>query len=503
MALGNLGGNDMMTAGMALGLSPQMAQSRAARMAQMQARRATGSATARMAQLNATRGNVGMLPVEQAGQYLNPTPTLTAQDLASMPPDAASRSIGRMLPSAATPAALAQQMGPSAGGPAVVAQDLVGMTPDAASRALARAGTSVESVAPGVMPPVQALGPSAVPLGPGLPAAETALGPALPAVASPSAAGAVAGAAETAGAKNAGKLATMFGEGGRFAEGSLGRAGLYGAAGVLGGQLVNKVWHNENTSADSALAGAATGAGIGAGIGSFVPIPGVGTGVGALLGGLAGGAIGAFGPKNTGAHAVASQFATESKKLEDLIASSNLDPLIANDLRRQLPAMTYGAQSKADIKTAAQQIAASIPGLMQQQSQAAYANTQQQQNDQNKMMAIQAMFGPMLNDSLAGARTSAANANQEYRHLADNMQTVDPRIADLYRARGATLETAGNNVAAGYAAQAAMAPYTAQQNLADQVVQRTNNSTVRALANDLSAQTRAQLTQTLVPGVTR
>lgn len=289
----------------------------------------------------------------------------------------------------------------------------------------------------------------------------------------------------------------MFAEGGRFAEGTIGRGGLYAAGGYLAGKAVHGLWNDPNTSNDSALSGALTGAGVGAGIGSVVPL--IGTGIGAGVGALAGGLIGKFGAKSTGPAAIASQLSQEHVRLSrSLDAAGITDPTYRDQVLGALEPMAYQAHSKGDVKTIAGQLASQIPQLASQLQATKLA----QQQTQARNMAIQSMFGPVLQDALTSTRASGADAATQYARLADQVSAQDPIAAQLYRTRGSVLQNAGNNLAAQYAAQAAMAPYASQQTAADQIVSRTQLDQQRAIAAALAKQglaTGGQQQSTLNP----
>lgn len=267
-----------------------------------------------------------------------------------------------------------------------------------------------------------------------------------------------------------GKLAGMFQTGGKFAKGSMGRAGLYGAGGYLAGQLADKmVGEHGDTSLDEALTGGLTGAGMGAGIGSLVP------GVGTLLGGLAGGAIGAgvgfFGPKQTGAVQINKEMTKQVTSLNTIGKQLGLDEETISQLGATLQAGTVGATSKQQITLAAQQLAAALPQLAAEAKATRTANTQ--------ALAMQQAMGNFANPYLQQAATQAALTHSQ---SADAAAQIGGSTGQLLGKSAQQQHSASAALNAAYATQMQMAPQISAMSMQDQVANQAHQQVINKLA---------------------
>jgi hypothetical protein len=228
-----------------------------------------------------------------------------------------------------------------------------------------------------------------------------------------------------------GRLGAMLGTGGRLAAGGIGRAGLYGAAGAIAGQLVPE---SGASSMDEGLTGALTGAGLGASVGSLIA-PGLGTAIGGGLGALAGGAIGLFGPKSTGNAAVHDEYSGQMEKLTALMDSQGLDAESRRMLIGQVDAGLFGANSKGQVRDIFGQVATLMPQMLleQQARQQEQADLEAQDADRSaRAAAIQSYLMPMLQQQTRTSDLYAQQLATTQRAAADSIS--DPTLSGLYRA---------------------------------------------------------------------
>lgn len=253
------------------------------------------------------------------------------------------------------------------------------------------------------------------------------------------------------------ELAAASRSGGRFAPGSLGRAGAYGIGGYVAANLLHSVVGERDGTWDDAGEGALKGAGIGAGIGSMI-LPGPGTLIGGALGGIGGGIWG----KMTGNDSPGTErdeyleqqlgSATKVGELTTLLSKYGLSPDTQQQVRLQIEALIPSLTSKNDAKALMSQVMSNLPALMEQD--------RVDRASEARIAAMQAYLLPMMRDSQA---QTDQFMQQQYTLMNDSASRMSPSVATIYRQHG--LDTLASNSRASQAMyqQMLLAPQLAQQ----------------------------------------
>lgn len=251
------------------------------------------------------------------------------------------------------------------------------------------------------------------------------------------------------------------------------RAGAYGAAGIYGGQLENKLVGEHNTSGwDEAATGAITGAGLGAAAGSL--LPGIGTAVGAGVGAGVGGLVGYFGPKESGYTPTNQELARQAAKVEKMAVAAGLDQDTRTQLALQLQARRETVNDKTKMKGIGAEIQAQIPAIAGQ--------LQAERRQQAQALAMQAAVAPLLQRYLDRTATSARESQVT---LNDAANSLPAGLADLYRARGASYVSDADSMNAALAAQALQIPNQQAKGLQDQIRAQVQSQAIAQIAAQL------------------
>lgn len=240
---------------------------------------------------------------------------------------------------------------------------------------------------------------------------------------------------------------------------ALGRAGLGGAAGMLGSNLIDTLdIGGQNSNLEQGLQGFAQGAGLGAGIGSVVP--GLGTGLGVAIGGIGGGAIGVL-SNIFGGGGDDGEAADPVTVLATAIQQAGLTPDyteavlqtyetqmalaegLEGDAREAAEANAYNTASQMILQYMAQQQQA------QQQAPIDAANTLAMQQQ------AQQIFQPLADD----IRTSSNLYAQAMSGIRDQLPESYRAVSDATVARELT---SADRLANAYQAQAALTPVVQQ-----------------------------------------
>lgn len=260
--------------------------------------------------------------------------------------------------------------------------------------------------------------------------------------------GAAAGAAGTGAA------------GGILGMGPVMTAGTVGAAGLIGGSLIDQFnIGGENSRLDKGLSDAARGAGIGGAVGTLVPIPGVGTGVGALVGA----GIGALWGSLTGDHdspktkftKTSSQIGSTVDQLASQLGISNGSAL--QNVRDQVLALTTTYATNKDWKggvDALKYATSQLPTLLLN------AKTEQQRQDQynQRVMVMQQAFAPMFKSITDNTMAGNRQLYEAQVNAADQLAQTNPQLAASTKQIAAATQTSQDALMAAYAAQIAQAP---------------------------------------------
>lgn len=197
--------------------------------------------------------------------------------------------------------------------------------------------------------------------------------------------------------------------------GALKGLGIAGA-GVAASQAAGKYLDNEGTYWDEGLSGALAAAGMGGAVAGPW---------GALAAAPVGLALGLWGPKNTGTHAVAAETENQQGKLDAILKQYPISQQNQQQIQLQLQLGLQDANSKDQVKAAYQGIMQQLPGLIMQD--------QAQTQDTARAAAIYAMLTPALERSNHQASQTAARLSQAMQSGASGIS--DPGLRAVYEAR--------------------------------------------------------------------
>lgn len=270
--------------------------------------------------------------------------------------------------------------------------------------------------------------------------------------------------------QNAPKLAGMFsnlnlpkGMGG--AGMSLARLGAGGGVAMAGqavsGMLDGMDIGGENSNSDQAISGGVLGASIGAG-GAIALGLGAGPVGWAALGGaalFAGGKM-LFGNNKDTATQMTEATDKTRQTIQELSQMYGLDASATSELMMQYDVTTRLYQDSKDkdgLKTYLTGLSSQLPALMLQEKQEAELEAQEQKRFEG-MLATQAQFAPIFQQSLNQAQLASAGATATANEVSQRLEATAPNLASLVRSGAAVSEANANRLYAGYAAQMAMGP---------------------------------------------
>ena len=236
---------------------------------------------------------------------------------------------------------------------------------------------------------------------------------------------------------------------GRFAPGTLGRAGLYGLAGQIAANVSQKAWNDPNSGADNALATGLAGAGLGAGVGSIVP--GVGTAIGAAIGGAGGAIYGALRAGHRDKDYAKAQ-TQGSTKLNELMGQLGLAADTQTELRQQYAIQSVLAKQSEDPVAAQKAIMSQMMTVLPQVAQQEASTKKAAQ----EAIATQAVIAKFMAPYLENVKTNADIEGGYYQKAADAAAT--PELRNALALRGQLARSSGAQSAAAWASAAQTAP---------------------------------------------
>ena len=320
---------------------------------------------------------------------------------------------------------------------------------------------------PGAMPQAaQTAGPRALPAGAMQTAAQSAddvLGAAAPGragVMGPSTLGpakpTIIQAVRNGGAQAAGVNITM---------GSMLRGGGVAAAGLMASQFFDGLdLGGENQTIDRAGTGALLGAGLGGGAAIAL---GLGTGPAgwAALGGAAlfAGYKTFFGDNKTSPQKMQESVDDTRETIASLGSMYGIEGEAMQDILLQYEASTsmyLQNKDKDGLKQFMAGMGTQLPALMLAAREEQKAGDQEQERF-NTMMAAQAQFAPIFEQTLTRAGQASQQAYDVSNQAATYLDQRQPQLAALYRQTAAQSQASAANLQAAYAKQMATAPITA------------------------------------------
>lgn len=220
-----------------------------------------------------------------------------------------------------------------------------------------------------------------------------------------------------------------------LAPGSLGRAGLYGAAGYLGGQGIEAITGHQEGTLDDALRNATVGAGMGAGLGSI--IPGLGTAIGAGLGFAGGGLHGLLTGKGSDEGERDRAYEKQAEKFETLFTTYGVSPELRDQFMTQFGVTTEGLK-RGEVNEVAKQMREILPSLIAED-----AAMQEEERGRTAMLAAaQGWMAPMLRDAMGRSTRYADQLSQSMVSSAGYIKDPAQRAFAMDDAKRITLDNA-------------------------------------------------------------
>jgi hypothetical protein len=260
-----------------------------------------------------------------------------------------------------------------------------------------------------------------------------------------------------------------------------GRGVMGAVAAPVVAQLTKAAWNDPNSYWDDVFSGALSAGTAGAiGGSAFGP---VGTLVGGGLGALVGGLQGFTGNKDKGPKAVVSEINKQRETLTKLM--SGLDPEYQNLVISQLDSIAPYVNSKSEVKAAAQQLATSVPQLLQQQTL--------EKKQAAESIAIQSMMAQFLQPYLDNARETAM---QEYALTQAASGYLPPAYKAIYEKSAGGRLANTNKYLANLAYQMAQTPNREALELQQRIEAQYNNALISQMVGQaVSPQSNISLDQ--------